>query len=191
MNSLHSFHFISLHLCVSWSRTCQSTCFAWSLYVHVWVYDRCISRLTADIINNLIVFLLHICFACRQRWTRHSSRCTTSATPPSPSWPSASLTRTSSPSSPLRSATPPALFFINTWQKFVWLYFYALSQHPKLYQPGQLSLFFNYKEFAVSAVQGFLTSMLLFLLPMGEYTLQWSVDSFADFIEASNWRSTK
>ena len=44
------------------------------------------------------------------------------------------------------------------------------SQHPKLYQPGQLSLFFNYKEFAVSAVQGFLTSMLLFLLPMGKYS---------------------
>jgi len=42
-------------------------------------------------------------------------------------------------------------------------------KHPKLYQPGQLSLFFNYKEFAVSAVQGFLTSMLLFLLPMGAY----------------------
>jgi len=42
-------------------------------------------------------------------------------------------------------------------------------KHPMLYLPGQLSLFFNYKEFAVSAVQGFLTSMLLFLLPMGAY----------------------
>ena len=50
------------------------------------------------------------------------------------------------------------------------------SQHPKLYQPGQLSLFFNYKEFAVSAVQGFVTSMLLFLLPMGKFSLDYFVD---------------
>ena len=115
--------------------------------------------LTAESVNiNSLFIFLHI-FACRRRWTRRSSQCTIFATPPSPSWLSASLTRMSNHNLLSRSPPPPALF-INLISPH--------SQHPKLYQPGQLSLFFNYKEFAVSAVQGFITSMLLFLLPMGE-----------------------
>jgi len=42
-------------------------------------------------------------------------------------------------------------------------------KHPALYEPGQRSMFFNYREFAVAAVHGFLTSMILFLVPIGAY----------------------
>ena len=69
--------------------------------------------------------------------------------------------------------------FLHIWSTRQTCLFHFISmhsQHPKLYQPGQLSLFFNYKEFAVSAVQGFVTSMLLFLLPMGKFSLDYFVN---------------
>ena len=121
-------------------------------------------------------FFLHI-FACRQPWTRHSSQCTIFATPPSPSSPSASSTRTSSPSSLSRSTTRcTTSCTFDQLDKLACFTSFLCTQHPKLYQPGQLSLFFNYKEFAVSAVQGFVTSMLLFLLPMGKFSLDYFVN---------------
>lgn len=45
-----------------------------------------------------------------------------------------------------------------------------IVQHPKLYEPGQKSLFFNYHEFTLSAVQGFVASMVLFMIPIGEWS---------------------
>jgi len=42
-------------------------------------------------------------------------------------------------------------------------------KYPNLYQPGRKSLFFNYGQFTLSALQGFLTSMVLFMIPMGAY----------------------
>ena len=44
-------------------------------------------------------------------------------------------------------------------------------QYPNLYQPGRKSLFFNYGQFTISALQGFLTSMVLFMIPMGKFLL--------------------
>ena len=39
-----------------------------------------------------------------------------------------------------------------------------------MYTPGHKSMFFNYGQFSISAVQGFVTSMVLFMIPMGEKT---------------------
>ncbi|XP_061838583.2 phospholipid-transporting ATPase ID [Nerophis lumbriciformis] len=38
-------------------------------------------------------------------------------------------------------------------------------QYPKLYEPGQLNLLFNKREFLVCVAQGFYTSMVLFFVP--------------------------
>jgi len=43
------------------------------------------------------------------------------------------------------------------------------TKFPNLYQPGHKSLFFNYGQFTISALQGFFTSMVLFMIPMGAY----------------------
>jgi hypothetical protein len=40
---------------------------------------------------------------------------------------------------------------------------------PRLYTPGMLSSFFNFKLFFVSALHGFFSSMILFMLPLGAY----------------------
>ena len=141
------------------------------------ILTSCITWLTADGVNNLLFFSFSIVFACRQPWTRHSSQCTIFATPPSPSSPLASSTRTSSPSSLSRSTTRcTTSCTFDQLDKLACFTSFLCTQHPKLYQPGQLSLFFNYKEFAVSAVQGFVTSMLLFLLPMGKFSLDYFVN---------------
>ena len=42
-------------------------------------------------------------------------------------------------------------------------------QFPRLYTPGMQSSFFNFKLFSVSAVHGFCTSMVLFMLPLGKF----------------------
>jgi len=42
-------------------------------------------------------------------------------------------------------------------------------KYPNLYHPGHKSLFFNYRQFSISALQGFVTSMVLFMIPMGAY----------------------
>merc|ERR1719318_496686 len=42
-------------------------------------------------------------------------------------------------------------------------------KYPNLYHPGHKSLFFNYRQFTISALQGFVTSMVLFMIPMGAY----------------------
>jgi phospholipid-translocating ATPase len=42
-------------------------------------------------------------------------------------------------------------------------------KYPKLYTPGLVSRLFNYREFSKSAVQGFVTSMILFMIPIGAY----------------------
>jgi len=39
---------------------------------------------------------------------------------------------------------------------------------PNLYFPGLQSLLFNYGQFTISALHGFVTSMVLFMIPMGE-----------------------
>ena len=46
---------------------------------------------------------------------------------------------------------------------------WIIFQYPNLYQPGRKSLFFNYGQFTLSALQGFLTSMVLFMIPMGKF----------------------
>lgn len=40
---------------------------------------------------------------------------------------------------------------------------------PQLYTPGHRNLLFNKKEFMLSAIHGFFTSCVLFLVPFGEY----------------------
>jgi len=42
-------------------------------------------------------------------------------------------------------------------------------KYPRLYFPGSVSLSFNFKLFAVSAFQGFITSFILFMIPLGAY----------------------
>jgi Cation transport ATPase len=41
--------------------------------------------------------------------------------------------------------------------------------YPKLYTPGHSNLLFNKREFLRSALHGFFTSCVLFLIPYGEY----------------------
>jgi len=41
-------------------------------------------------------------------------------------------------------------------------------RYPKLYTPGHLNLLFNKKEFLKSAVHGFATSCVIFLIPYGK-----------------------
>jgi magnesium-transporting ATPase (P-type) len=40
--------------------------------------------------------------------------------------------------------------------------------YPKLYTPGHMDLLFNKREFLRSALHGFFTSCVLFLVPLGE-----------------------
>ena len=49
-----------------------------------------------------------------------------------------------------------------------YLLFLLHLQYPNLYHPGHKSLFFNYRQFTISALQGFVTSMVLFMIPMGK-----------------------
>jgi len=55
-------------------------------------------------------------------------------------------------------------------------------KYPKLYTPGHLSKMFNYKEFTKSAMQGFLTSMMLFMVPYGAYhdKIDWAGQVLSD-----------
>lgn len=40
-------------------------------------------------------------------------------------------------------------------------------EHPKLYEPGQLNLLFNKREFFICIAQGIYTSVLMFFIPYG------------------------
>jgi phospholipid-translocating ATPase len=65
--------------------------------------------------------------------------------------------------------------FYTSWPVLVLAFFdQDLNTHfcvkfPKLYTPGLTSQFFNYHQFTMSALNGFVTSMVLFMLPMGAY----------------------
>lgn len=41
-------------------------------------------------------------------------------------------------------------------------------QYPQLYTPGQKNLFFNKKQFLLSALHGFFASAVLFFIPFGK-----------------------
>lgn len=41
--------------------------------------------------------------------------------------------------------------------------------YPQLYKPGHVNLFFNKKEFLLSALQGCYVSLVLFFIPFGEF----------------------
>lgn len=43
-------------------------------------------------------------------------------------------------------------------------------EYPKLYEPGQLNLLFNKREFFICIVQGIYTSVLMFFIPYGVFT---------------------
>jgi len=43
------------------------------------------------------------------------------------------------------------------------------TKYPRLYYPGTVSLSFNFKLFTVSALHGFFTSFILFMIPLGAY----------------------
>lgn len=49
-------------------------------------------------------------------------------------------------------------------------------RYPKLYKPGHLNLLFNKKEFLKSALHGFVTSCVLFIVPYGTYNHAISAD---------------
>ncbi|CAL8087177.1 unnamed protein product [Orchesella dallaii] len=49
-------------------------------------------------------------------------------------------------------------------------------RYPKLYTPGHLNLLFNKKEFLKSALHGFITSCVLFIVPYGTYNHAISAD---------------
>lgn len=49
-------------------------------------------------------------------------------------------------------------------------------RYPKLYAPGHLNLLFNKKEFLKSALHGFVTSCVLFIVPYGTYNHAISAD---------------
>ncbi|XP_046677683.1 phospholipid-transporting ATPase ID isoform X2 [Homalodisca vitripennis] len=61
-------------------------------------------------------------------------------------------------------------------------------QYPQLYTPGHMNLFFNKREFLLSAVYGFYTSAVLFLLPYGIYHEAISSKGYvvSDYILLSN-----
>lgn len=40
-------------------------------------------------------------------------------------------------------------------------------EYPKLYEPGQLNLLFNKREFFICIAQGIYTSVLMFFIPYG------------------------
>lgn len=42
-------------------------------------------------------------------------------------------------------------------------------EHPKLYEPGQLNLLFNKREFFICIAQGIYTSVLMFFVPYGAF----------------------
>lgn len=44
--------------------------------------------------------------------------------------------------------------------------------YPQLYKPGHCNLFFNKKEFLLSALQGCYISIVLFFIPFGEFHLK-------------------
>ena len=153
------------------SRTLVNSVFCMASF-NVYIFSSCISWLTADGVNNTIVFFVSPYFlpADSAGWGIHLRVQPLLHLPPRPGsrvlWPGCQAPAHFQG----QPHTPQALFIELTFLP-VFDFISTHSQHPKLYQPGQLSLFFNYKEFAVSAVQGFLTSMLLFLLPMGKYSL--------------------
>lgn len=42
-------------------------------------------------------------------------------------------------------------------------------EYPKLYEPGQLNLLFNKREFFICIAQGIYTSVLMFFIPYGVF----------------------
>lgn len=42
-------------------------------------------------------------------------------------------------------------------------------EYPKLYEPGQLNLLFNKREFFICIAQGIYTSILMFFIPYGVF----------------------